>query len=209
MLPAPSRRTLEILTLESERLSGLIMTILDVSRLEAGRLTPRLGLVAVEPLLDRSCAATLAADRDRPWTLEVEPGLPPAWADELLLEEVVRNLLQNAVHYSPATAPVEVRASLDGPSIVISVTDQGPGVPLEEQDLIFESFHRIGGEDTTVRGYGLGLYFANRLIRAMGGSIAVESPVRDDVDAPGSRFLVTLPVGPDAPPGSDDGPEDA
>ena len=208
LLPPPSRRTLEILTLESERLSSLIMTILDVSRLEAGRLSPRLGPVAVEPLLDRSCAATLGADRGRPWSLEVEAGLPPAWADELLLEEVVRNLLENAVRYSPGTAPVEVHAMLDGPSILISVTDHGPGVPPEEHELIFQSFHRIGDDDTTVRGYGLGLYFADRLVRAMGGGIAVESPVRPNAGAPGSRFLVTLPVAADAPPGSDDGPED-
>jgi signal transduction histidine kinase len=207
LLPPASRRTLEILALESERLSSLIMTILDVSRIEAGRLTPRLGLVAVEPLLARICESTFGAERQRRWTLAVEAGLPPAWADELLLEEVVRNLLQNAVHYSPLDSPVLVSADRVGAAIVVAVTDFGPGVPPEEQKLIFESFHRIGDVETTVRGYGLGLYFADRLIRAMGGAVAVESPVRPDVDAPGSRFVVTLPVATDAPE-SDDGSED-
>ena len=205
VLPPPSRRTLEILAIESERLLSLIKTILDVSRIEAGRLSPNMGPVALEPLLDRSCAATLGAHRDRPWSLEVGVAVPPVWADELLLEEVVRNLLENAVRYSPPLAPVEVHAPLDGPSIIISVTDHGLGVPAEEQGLIFGSFHQLGAADTTVRGYGLGLYFADRLIRAMGGEIAVESPVWPVPDAPGSRFLVTLPVAADAPPGSDDG----
>jgi two-component system sensor histidine kinase KdpD len=113
------------------------------------------------------------------------------------------------VHYSPATALVEVRATVDGSSILVSVTDHGPGVPAEEQELIFESFHRIGDDDTTVRGYGLGLYFADRLIRAMGGDITVESPVRPDVQAPGSRFVVRLPIAGDGPPGLDDGSEEA
>jgi signal transduction histidine kinase len=208
LLPPPSRRTLEILTLESERLSSLIMTILDVSRIEAGRLTPRLGLVAVEPLLVRACASTLGSDRGRPWTLEVEPGLPPAWADEALLEEVVRNLLENAGHYSPVNLQVLVQASFVEAGIRIAVTDHGQGVPPEERELIFQSFHRIGDDDTTVQGYGLGLYFADRLMRAMGGTVAIESPVWPDQAAPGSRFTVTLPVSVDGPAGPDDGMED-
>jgi signal transduction histidine kinase len=203
-LPPSSRRTLEILTLESERLSSLIMTILDVSRLEAGRLSPRLGLVAVEPLLARACASTLGADPGRPWSLEVQPGLPPAWADETLLEEVVRNLLENAAQYSPLGQPVEVDASVGEAGIRVAVTDHGQGIPPEEQGLIFDSFHRIGEDDSAVQGYGLGLYFADRLVRAMGGSVAVESPVRPDDGAPGSRFIVTLPVAVDGPSGTDD-----
>jgi signal transduction histidine kinase len=209
LLPPPSRRTLEILTLESERLSSLIMTILDVSRIEAGRLSPRLGLVAIEPLLARACASTLGADRGRPWSLEVQPGLPPAWADETLVEEVIRNLLENAAHYSPVIQPVLVQAAIDEAAIRIAVTDHGQGVPPEEHELIFQSFHRIGDDDTTVQGYGLGLYFADRLVRAMGGSVAIESPVWPDAAAPGSRFTVTLPVADDGGSGPDDGSEDS
>ncbi len=208
LLPAPSRRTLEILALESERLSALIMTILDVSRIEAGRVSPRLGLVAVEPLLARASTSAIGAIPGQSWTLAVEPGLPPAWSDELLLEEVIRNLLENATHYSPSGVPIEVRARLDQGSILVSVTDHGPGVPREERALIFESFHRVGDDDTTVRGYGLGLYFADRLLRAMGGSIAIESPVHPDPAAPGSRFTVTLPVAVDGSAAMDDGGDD-
>lgn len=192
-LPAASQRTLQILTLESHRLSHLIRTILEVSRLEAGRVTLRLGPVAVEPLLARAGASTLA-EADRRWSLVVPAGLPPAWADELLLEEVVRNLLENAGRYSPPDALIGVAARVVDGSIEISVVDHGPGVPPDGRDLIFRSFHRVGGDDSTVAGYGLGLYFADKLTRAQHGTIHVESPAWPDGESPGSRFVVTLPI---------------
>ncbi|MGZ8514643.1 MAG: sensor histidine kinase [Candidatus Limnocylindrales bacterium] len=197
-LPASSQRTLQILTKESHRLSRLIRTILEVSRLEAGRLAPRLGAVAIDPLLSRTAASTL--DPDRPWTLAVPHGLPPVWADEVLLEEVVRNLLENAALYSPRGASVDVTAAVRDGSVEIAVVDHGPGIPVDERELVFSSFHRIGGDDATADGYGLGLYFAHKLLVAQGGTIRVESPAWPDEDAPGSRFVVTLPLaglGPD------------
>jgi len=199
LLPPASQRTLQILAVESQRLSRLIQTILGVSRLEAGRLTPRLGPVAIEPLLGRTCASALEAEPGRPLTIVVPPDLPPAWADEVLLEEVVRNLLENAIHYSPPGSPLRVTArALDG-MISIEVLDHGPGVPPEEHDQIFRSFHRVGDSETTVKGYGLGLYFADKLVRAQAGTISVQSPVWDDGSAPGARFVFTLPVAGDEP----------
>jgi signal transduction histidine kinase len=203
-LPSSSRRTLEILTLETDRLSGLIMTILDISRIEAGRLSLSLGPVAVDPLLVRACSATLGPGRGGRWTLVIPAGLPPAWADETMLEEVVRNLLQNAVQHAPDSGPVDVTAAVADGAIRVAVADHGPGVPREEQERIFQSFHRIGADDATVRGYGLGLYFADKLVAAMGGAIRVESPAWPDPAAPGSRFAFTLPIAGDEPPGSDD-----
>lgn len=208
-LPPSARRPLEILGLETDHLSGLITKILDVSRLEAGHLSLSLGPVAIEPLLARSCAAALGPERGHRWTLMVAAGLPPAWADEALLEEVVRNLLDNAVVHAPGEMPVEVSASLGRGLIRISVEDHGPGVPPDEQGRIFQSFHQVGERDTTTTGYGLGLYFAEKLVGAMGGTIRVESPVRPDPAAPGTRFLFTLPIAPDAPDGPDDPPEGA
>jgi Osmosensitive K+ channel histidine kinase len=198
-LPAASQRTLQILTLESHRLSHLIRTILDVSRLEAGRLILHHLPVALEPLLART-GASMLGEADRPWSLVVPAGLPPAWADEVLIEEVVRNLLENAARYSPPDTPIDVAARVVDGSIEISVVDHGPGVPPDERDLIFRSFHRVGGDDTTVAGYGLGLYFADKLTRAQHGTIHVESPAWPWGEAPGSRFVVTLPIagaGPD------------
>lgn len=204
LLPTSSRRTLQILTLESERLSRLIQTILDVSRIEAGKLTLRLGPVAVEPFLARTCVSTLRPELGRRWTLGVPPGLPPAWADEILLEEVVRNLLENAVQYSPTDAPIEVAAGPAEGGIEIAVVDHGPGVSPDEHDRIFQSFHRLGEDDNTVGGYGLGLYFVDKLVHAMGGSVVLQSPVWPDQAAPGTRFAIRLPIASDEPPGVDE-----
>lgn len=200
-LPTSSRRTLQILTLESERLSRLIQTILDVSRIEAGKLTLRLGPVAVEPLLARTSASTLRSESGRPWTVDVPPGLQPAWADEMLLEEVIRNLLENAVQYSPPDTPIEVVARPAGDGIEIAVVDHGPGVSPDEHDRIFQSFHRLGDDDNTVGGYGLGLYFVDKLVHAMGGSVTLQSPVWPDPATPGTRFAIRLPIASDEPPG--------
>jgi len=208
-LPPASRRPLEILTLETDHLSGLITKILDVSRIEAGRLSLSLGPVAVEPLLTRACCSTFGPERGLRWRLQTAPGLPPAWADEMLLEEVVRNLLENAVLYARSEHPVDVIATFGEGRIRVAVEDHGPGIPVEEHELIFGSFHRIGDSDTTASGYGLGLYLAEKLVMAMDGAIHVESPIWPEPDGPGSRFLFTLPVAPDEPRGLDDEPEDA
>lgn len=203
-LPAHSQRTLRILAQESQRLSRLIQTILDLSRLEAGRLRLHLGPVALEPLLARTCASTLAPEVGRSWQLEAGPGLPPAWADEQLLEEVVRNLLENAARYSPADRPIGVAVELADEALQVSVIDHGPGVPVEEQSNIFRSFRRVGEVDSTVAGYGLGLYFADRLIRAMHGTIGVDSPLRPDGPEPGSRFWFRVPIARGTPDEEDD-----
>ncbi len=133
-----TQRTLRILVSEGKHLSWLIQTILDVSRIEAGRLQPRLGPVALGPLLAEACAATLAgepeAGRIGSWSRKA---CRLRWADETLLGEVVRNLIENAMRYSQTGTPVEVAARYDGDGLVISVTDHGYGVPSEEQERIF------------------------------------------------------------------------
>jgi signal transduction histidine kinase len=194
LLPPASQRTLQILTAESQRLSHLIQTILDVSRLEAGRLPMLLGPVAIEPLLARTCASAIEAEPGRPLTLSVPPGLPPVWADEVLLGEVARNLIENAIHYSPPGSSIKVSARMRDDMVAVEVLDHGPGVPPDEQDEIFRSFHRVGHDETTVKGYGLGLYFADKLVRAQHGTIRVQSPVWDDARAPGARFDFALPI---------------
>lgn len=204
-LPAQTQHTLRILIHESERLSWLIGTILDVSRIEAGRLKPRLGPVAVGPLLSEACTATLAVDPGQPYRLQVQEGLPPAWADETLLGEVARNLIENAIDHAGAGSPVEVSARLVGDRIEISVTDHGEGVPPGEQERIFRSFYRVSDEEDSIKGSGLGLYFAERLVRAQGGEVRVESPVWPEAEAPGSRFTFTVPLAEGAP--DDSGPE--
>jgi len=201
-LPPESRqRTLRILTEEGQRLSHMIETILDVSRLEAGQLTMRLGPVAVEPLLARVGASGVASEAGRrDLTLDVAPALPPVRADEMLLEEVVRNLVENAVRYSASGQPIEISARRDQENVTLGVADHGPGIPEEKQRAVFRSFYRLDQSESAPAGYGLGLYFAGKLTRVMGAEIRVESPIWPDHDAPGTRFAITLPIAEDVPP---------
>ena len=134
--------------------------------------------------------------------------LPPVWADEMLLEEIVRNLVENAMRYSSPGHPIEISAHRHGESVTLAVADHGPGIPEEKQRAIFRSFYRLDQSESAPAGYGLGLYFADKLVRALGGEIRVESPIWPDRDAPGSRFSFTLPIVQDVPPEEDAGISD-
>lgn len=193
-LPDPTRRLLEVIGAESKRLTSFVQTILDLSRLEAGRIKFNPGLVAVRPVLVRNVAAALG-HTDRPIKWWVEGQIPPVWADEVYLEQVVRNLLVNADKYTPAGSPIEITIATSADVVQIDITDHGPGIPAEAQCRIFERFYRQPSEDGGVKpGWGLGLYFARALTEAQGGSLRVTSPVRDDAEHPGARFSIMLPL---------------
>ncbi len=192
-LPASTRRTLETMMEESLRLTNLVQTILDVSRLEAGKFDLNFGPVAVRPLMEQAAAVILApVNRRVEW--KFSENLPPVWADEVHLEEIIRNLLRNAEKYSSPESIIELHARQEGEQVRISVRDHGPGIPKEYQQYIFERFGRAPVGENTPPGWGLGLYFARKLTEAQGGSIGINSPIWDDVNHPGAEFYLLLPV---------------
>lgn len=198
-LPSQTRRILEVTARESQRLTQFVQTILDVSRLEAGKLSMNPGPVAVRPLLRRMVDANFP-DQLRPVRWQIPADLPPLLADELYLEEVVGNLLANVDKYTPPQAPVELTAVVNEHNLHIMITDYGPGVPPEYQVAIFDRFRRRQeGDRLTHRGWGLGLYFARKLTEAQNGRLTLVSPAHDDPDVPGSRFIVTLPLTEEVP----------
>lgn len=135
-LPPSARRILDAMTSESRRLTQLVQNILDVSRLEAGRLTLNLGPVAVVPILHRSVEVVLGERRPVHWQLPTQ--IPPVWADETYYEQIIRNLLRNADKYSPAGAPVEVKVAVAPDGISVEVVDHGPGITPAVQAVMFE-----------------------------------------------------------------------
>ena len=172
---------------EGTRLAGLVDNLLALSRLQAGRATPRADWVSIEDVV--SGAAESVRDPGVEVRLLVEPDVPELRADAAQLERAVANLLENAARYGggqPVT--VSARRTADGISLVI--TDQGPGIERAEQERIFEAFYR--GRSRAARawtGSGLGLAIAKGFIEANGGSIRVDS-----LPGQGTSFAITLPA---------------
>ncbi len=196
-LPPVARRTLEAMMNESIRLTQLVQTILDVSRLEAGRLTLNPGPVAVAPILHRSVEVILGTCREVKWNLPAE--IPPIWADEVYYEQIIRNLLTNASKYSRAEKPIEITVQVNDGSVNVEIADHGIGIPPESQEIIFERFQRGQNAESAPPGWGLGLYFAKKLTEAQQGNITVRSPIWPDSAAPGSAFAITIAIAADVP----------
>jgi signal transduction histidine kinase len=193
VLPPEVRRTLETMMDESERLTFFVQTILDLSRLDAGKLRITPGPVAVPPLLRRAVEVVLSHS-NRPVEWHLCSDLPPLWADENLLEEAFRNLLRNADKYSTEGLPVIISACREQDHIHIRVGDYGQGIPNEIQPYIFERFYRGPRAENLAPGWGLGLFFARRLVEAQGGQLSLHSPLRADSQYPGAEFTLTLPI---------------
>jgi two-component system phosphate regulon sensor histidine kinase PhoR len=181
---------LTIIYRESDRLAHLVDDVLWVSRLESGR---------VETSIVRCDAAELAGDAVRAarahlpegfsLELDCEPLLPPLAADAQKLRQVLANMIENAIKYSPDGGRIGVTVAQRNGSIVFAVSDEGLGIPAEEQGRIFEKFHRLDPNLTRgVSGTGLGLYICRELIRQMNGSISVRSE-----EGKGSTFSIELP----------------
>jgi two-component system sensor histidine kinase KdpD len=176
---------------EASRLGRFVANLFDMTRIEAGTLKPRRDSVDVPE------AVNVAVDRARKlhpanqFEVSLAADLPPARADGNLLNQVLFNLIDNACKYGGESAPVAVFARRDGNEIVISVTDQGKGIPERELERIFDKFYRRAKTDGRAAGTGLGLSIARGFVEAMGGTLKAESPA---IRKRGTRFNVRLPV---------------
>jgi PAS domain S-box-containing protein len=173
----------------TERLSDLVRQTLDVTQLAIGQLilerspTPVADLVggAVDDL--RLQMPMLAVD------LVLEEPMPIVDLDPVRIRQVLDNLLSNASKYGPPGGPIRVRGSVTGDAVIVTVEDEGVGVPVEERDLVFEQFHRGRNvRESTLSGYGLGLSISRRIVEAHGGALTLEpGPAR------GTRVVMRLP----------------
>ncbi|HTN53624.1 MAG TPA: ATP-binding protein [Anaeromyxobacter sp.] len=178
---------------DCERLQGIVEDLLDLSRIQSGRVELHRRRVPVRPLLEEAAAAIRAAAEAAGVTLELAPGeaLDEALqADPERLQLVLGNLLSNAVRHTPAGGRVTVSAARDERGIRLEVQDTGEGIPREYQERIFERFFRVPGARSG-GAVGLGLYLAREIVRAHGGEIGVES-----APGAGSRFWVVIPGAP-------------
>lgn len=171
------------------RLQQMLGDLLDASRIEAGKLDlRRADLDARELVLE---CTELYKPLPASHTLRVElPHVPVSlFADETRLTQVLNNLLSNAIKYSPDGGEVTVRLEVEGEQAVLSVQDEGIGIPTEELPRLFEPFHRSKGVKDAIPGVGLGLSVVRRIVEAHGGELRVQSEVGS-----GTTFEVRLPL---------------
>jgi PAS domain S-box-containing protein len=183
------RQALTTISRQSDRLSRLIGDLLDVSRLQSGPLAlERVQLDLREPLRDVAGGLELASEGFRiDVSLPDEPLLVSV--DRTRMEQVVGNLLDNAMRYSGQSRVVELNARREGGEAVVAVRDHGVGVPAEQQAHIFDQFYRASNVRERVSGLGLGLFISHGIVSAHGGRMWLESK-----EGEGSTFLFALPT---------------
>ena len=176
------RLMLETIEADADRVTRLITELLDASRINAGRLTVHAQPLYLLPRLEAQVERRVAAGGDRAqFVLDVPEDLPPLWADPDRLEQVVANLVENALRHGRGTVRLAAeRAELDGhPAVDLVVADDGDGIAPQHRELVFSRFWQGGAK----HGTGLGLYLVRGLVEAHGGRVRVE-------DAPGGGALM-------------------
>jgi len=189
---APDQREafLALIADETHRLANLIGDVLHTSQIEAGTFSYSFSDVDLGRLVEDAVTTASIGQDEVHITKSVSSSLPHIRGDRERLRQVLSNLIENAIKYSPSGESVEVRAQPDDGKVRISVEDRGPGIPHDQQRLIFEKFGRADVAGGSKPGTGLGLFIARSIAEAHGGSI----DVRSSPDA-GSTFTLTLPVG--------------
>ena len=190
-LEEKGQRLLEIASTNTDRLVRLINDILDIERIESGKV--RLEKVNCDAADLASQAADVVrglADREN-ITITVEAEPVPVFADPDRMVQTMTNLLGNAVKFSPKGSTIRLAAKREGQNVVITVADQGRGIPQDKLTTIFERFQQVDASDSRDKGgSGLGLAICRSIVRQHGGDIRVESEL-----GKGSTFIVTIPAG--------------
>ncbi len=188
---ATMRQGLQVIEDECDRLSRIVKRLLLASRIESGTLSPNREPLNVRSLLNKVARRFQGLSDRHELAVQVERNTPVVNADADLMEEVLGNLIDNAVKYSPDGGVITVIAAPRDGAVAVGVADTGIGIPRRELDSIFERFHRVDSDTVqAVRGIGLGLFICKYIIEAHGGDIWVESEL-----GKGSQFTFTLPIG--------------
>jgi len=172
---------------EVDRLTHLVHNLLDMSRIEAGALDPRLVETTLAEAVGPVVRRARAASRQRV-DVDVPDTLPPVLVDPVRLDQVLTNLLDNARGYA-AGGPVQVVARQAGDTVELRVVDHGPGIPGPERERIFDQFYRLKGGGKRPEGTGMGLAICRGIVQAHGGDLRVET-----TPGGGATFVLTLPT---------------
>jgi two-component system sensor histidine kinase KdpD len=192
LLGASAAADLELLTIideEADRLNNLAAEVIAMARIEAGKLHLEKRPVPAAELISSALLELDAALKGRPIALRVPEGLPPAEADPEFIAQVLKQIVGNALKYSPEGSPITLSAGVEGERIVIGVGDRGPGIEENERARVFDKFFRGRRHRFETKGTGMGLAIAKGIVEAHGERIWVESE-----PGQGSVFYFSLPA---------------
>jgi two-component system sensor histidine kinase KdpD len=187
--PDEERELLTVVDEEAERLAQLVTEAIHMARIEAGQIQLNKGLHRVENLVSNVLQQRKSLTEGRSLNVHISSSLPMIEVDPELMELAIRQLLDNALKYTPSACPVSITARRDENNILISVGDEGPGIPERDQARIFEKFYRGQNTRSGVTGTGMGLAIAREILRAHGGDISLKSSLGH-----GSELSMFLPV---------------
>lgn len=182
------REFLQTIDFEADRLNRLVGNLLDLSRIEGGILRPILDWYHPQEVIDEAMPHIRSLLGTREFTLEMARELPPIQVDLLRMSEVLTNLIDNAVKYSPRETPIELRIWQHERGVSLAVIDHGPGVPIGIRSRIFDAFYQGRRHGDSQRGTGLGLAICRGVAQAHGGTIRLEGTTGG-----GATFVFTLP----------------
>jgi two-component system sensor histidine kinase KdpD len=183
------KELLTVIDEEADRMNFLVSEAIEMARIEAGNIRVQTELCSPKDLTQTSLRRLHSILEGRQVDIEAPQDLPQCHADPNLITMVITHLISNAVKYGSSPAPINVVVEANESMVVISIVDQGPGIPDEQQNRIFEEHYRAPGSRDLVPGTGMGLTIARRIVEAHGGKIWVSSEL-----GKGSRFSFSLPA---------------
>ncbi|CAK0766291.1 two-component system, OmpR family, sensor histidine kinase KdpD [Azospirillaceae bacterium] len=180
---------------ESERMHRFVNNLLDMTRLEAGALEPKRDVVDISDAVGAALRRLERLLSRHRVSLDIPTDLPMACGDFVLIEQILFNLLDNAVKYGPLDSEIIVRARGRDNKVVVTVADEGPGIPEDKLEMVFNKFYRFHEKDRQRAGTGLGLAICRGFVEAMDGAIVAANRL----DCSGAIITVTLPAVPELP----------
>ncbi len=180
---------LQVIEEESDRLGQVMNKLLLISRISTGTSVLKKELIEPSSIASKVVRRLQKMTSTHTFEVNFDPTFPPVSADPELIENVLANVVENAIKYSLGGGKIAISGSYDAKQVNITVSDEGMGIPAEEIEHIFERFHRVdNGPTRAIKGLGLGLYLCKTIIEAHGGIIEVSSQM-----GKGSQFTFSLP----------------
>jgi signal transduction histidine kinase len=180
--------SLKVIEEEADRLAEMIDNLLDASRLQAGALSINLSEVSLDILTERIAERFETQSKIHEIEVNFPVNFPIILGDEIRLEQVLSNLISNAIKYSPQGGKIQIKGDLHTEQLLICVSDEGPGFSMDDIPHVFDRFYRAEESSKTTKGAGLGLYLARAVIEAHGGRIWIDPKPEN-----GARICFSIP----------------